>query len=81
MTFVVKGYASEKLLETYNEEQLPNAQKLLKTTDRAFNVMVGSNWFFGFMRTTIFSMVAKYTIGRDLVGRNIFSMMSQIRIN
>jgi 2-polyprenyl-6-methoxyphenol hydroxylase-like FAD-dependent oxidoreductase len=81
IAFVIKGYAREKLLETYNEERLPNAQKLLETTDRAFNVMVGSNWFFGFTRMTIFPLVAKYAIGRDLVGKNIFSMMSQIRIN
>jgi 2-polyprenyl-6-methoxyphenol hydroxylase-like FAD-dependent oxidoreductase len=81
IAFVIKGYAREKLLETYNEERLPNAQKLLETTDRAFNVMVGSDWFFGFTRTTIFPLVAKYAIGRDLVGKNIFSMMSQIRIN
>jgi 2-polyprenyl-6-methoxyphenol hydroxylase-like FAD-dependent oxidoreductase len=81
IAFVIKGYASEQLLETYNEERLPNAQKLLETTDRAFNVMVGSNWFFSFMRTTIFPLAAQYAIGRDLVGKSIFSMMSQIRIN
>lgn len=81
MAFVMKGYASEKLLETYHEERLPNAQKLLETTDRAFNVLVGSNWFFSFMRMRILPLVAKYAIGRDLVRKNIFSTMSQIRIN
>jgi 2-polyprenyl-6-methoxyphenol hydroxylase-like FAD-dependent oxidoreductase len=81
MAFVIKGYASEKLLETYNEERLPNARRLLETTDRAFDVMVGSHWFFSFMRTTIFPLVAQHAMGRDLVGKSIFSMMSQIRIN
>jgi 2-polyprenyl-6-methoxyphenol hydroxylase-like FAD-dependent oxidoreductase len=81
MAFVIKGYASEKLLATYNEERLPNAQQLLATTDRAFDMMVGSHWFYGFLRTTIFPLVAKYAMGRDLVGKSIFSMMSQIRIN
>jgi 2-polyprenyl-6-methoxyphenol hydroxylase-like FAD-dependent oxidoreductase len=81
MAFVIKGYASEQLLETYNEERLPNAQKLLETTDRAFNVLVGSNWFFRLMRTKILPLVAKYAIGRDFVGKNIFSMISQIWIN
>ena len=81
MAFVIKGYANEQLLETYNEERLPNAQKLLETTDRAFDMMVGSHWFFSFLRTTIFPLVAKYAMGRDLVGKSIFSMMSQIRIN
>jgi 2-polyprenyl-6-methoxyphenol hydroxylase-like FAD-dependent oxidoreductase len=81
LAFVIKGYASAKLLETYNEERLPNAQRLLETTDRAFNILVGSNWFYSFMRMKILPLVAKYTIGRDLVGRNIFSSISQIRIN
>jgi 2-polyprenyl-6-methoxyphenol hydroxylase-like FAD-dependent oxidoreductase len=81
MAFVIKGYAGEKLLDTYNEERLPNAQRLLETTDRAFNMLVGSNWFFSFMRMKILPLVAKYAIGRDLVGKNIFSAISQIRIN
>jgi hypothetical protein len=81
MAFVIKGYASEKLLETYNEERRPNAQRLLETTDRAFNVLVGSNWLFGFMRMKILPLVAKYALGREVVGKNIFSAISQIRIN
>jgi 2-polyprenyl-6-methoxyphenol hydroxylase-like FAD-dependent oxidoreductase len=80
MAFVIKGYAAAKLLETYNEERLPNAQQLLKMTDRAFNVMVGSSWFFNFMRTTILPLAAKYAFGRDVVGKYIFSAISQIRI-
>jgi 2-polyprenyl-6-methoxyphenol hydroxylase-like FAD-dependent oxidoreductase len=81
MAFVIKGYASAKLLETYNEERLPNAQRLLETTDRAFNILVGSNWFYSFMRMNILPLVAKYAIGRDFVGKSIFSSISQIRIN
>jgi FAD binding domain len=81
MAFVIKGYASEKLLDTYNEERLPNAQRLLETTDRAFNVLVGSHWLFSLMRMKILPLVAKYAIGRDLVGKNIFSAISQIRLN
>jgi 2-polyprenyl-6-methoxyphenol hydroxylase-like FAD-dependent oxidoreductase len=81
MAFVIKGYASEKLLDTYNEERLPNAQRLLETTDRAFNMLVGSHWLFSLMRMKILPLVAKYAIGRDLVGKNIFSAISQIRLN
>jgi 2-polyprenyl-6-methoxyphenol hydroxylase-like FAD-dependent oxidoreductase len=81
MAFVIKGYAGEQLLETYNEERLPNARRLLATTDRAFNVLVGSNWFFGLMRMKVLPLIAKYAIGNEFVGKNIFSLMSQIRIN
>jgi 2-polyprenyl-6-methoxyphenol hydroxylase-like FAD-dependent oxidoreductase len=81
LAFVLQGHASEKLLATYNEERLPNAQQLLAMTDRAFDVMVGSNWFFSFMRTKILPLVAKYAMGRDFVGKSIFSSISQIRIH
>jgi 2-polyprenyl-6-methoxyphenol hydroxylase-like FAD-dependent oxidoreductase len=81
LAFVIQGNAREKLLATYNEERLPNAQQLLAMTDRAFDVMVGSSWFFSFMRTMVLPLVAKYAIGRDFVGKNIFSAISQIRIN
>jgi 2-polyprenyl-6-methoxyphenol hydroxylase-like FAD-dependent oxidoreductase len=81
LAFVIRGYAGDRLLETYNEERLPNARQLLATTDRAFDVMVGSDWLFAFMRMTILPLVAKYAIGRNFVGKNIFSMMSQIRID
>jgi 2-polyprenyl-6-methoxyphenol hydroxylase-like FAD-dependent oxidoreductase len=81
MAFVIKGYAGEQLLATYNEERLPNAQRLLATTDRAFNVLAGSNWLFGLVRMKILPLIAKYAIGHDFVGKSIFSFMSQIRIN
>jgi 2-polyprenyl-6-methoxyphenol hydroxylase-like FAD-dependent oxidoreductase len=81
LAFVLQGHASEKLLATYNEERLPNAQQLLAMTDRAFDVMVGSSWFFSFMRMNILPLVAKYAMGRDFVGKSIFSSISQIRIN
>jgi FAD binding domain len=81
MAFVIKGFAGEQLLETYNEERLPNAQRLLATTDRAFNVLAGSNWLFGLVRMKILPLIAKYAIGHDLIGKSIFSFMSQIRIN
>jgi 2-polyprenyl-6-methoxyphenol hydroxylase-like FAD-dependent oxidoreductase len=81
IAWVIEGNASPNLLETYNKERLPNAQRLLETTDRAFNILVGSSWFFSFMRMKILPLVAKYAIGRDFVGRSIFSAISQIRIN
>ena len=39
LALVLKAKADEKLLETYNEERLPNAETLLKTTDRFFNLV------------------------------------------
>ncbi len=81
IAFVLKGYSSEKLLESYNAERLANAQKLLESTDRAFTVLVGSNWFFSFLRTTIFPVLAKYFLRLGIVGKKLFLLVSQIRIS
>lgn len=81
MAFVIKGHANEKLLETYNEERFPNSQKLLQTTDRAFAVLIGSNWLLGFLRITIFPILAKYVFSLNVVGRRAFLFISQISIN
>ncbi|HEX8176192.1 MAG TPA: FAD-dependent monooxygenase [Pyrinomonadaceae bacterium] len=81
LALVIKERAGERLLETYNEERLENAQRLLETTDRMFELGAGSNWLVSFIRTTIFPTVAEYLIGFDAVKRAIFPLVSQIGIN
>ena len=80
MAFVIKGYADEKLLETYNEERLPNSKKLLQTTDRAFAVLIGSNRLIGLLRITIFPTLLRYLFKLNVVGKLAFLFISQIRI-
>jgi len=81
MALVLKGKADEKLLETYNEERLENAKNLLRTTDRMFQLVAGSEWFISFLRTNVFPAVAKYILSLDAVKRFIFPLVSQIGIN
>jgi 2-polyprenyl-6-methoxyphenol hydroxylase-like FAD-dependent oxidoreductase len=81
LALVIKGEADEKLLETYNEERLENAQRLLETTDRMFELGAGSNWLVSLIRTTVFPAVAEYLIGFDVVKKTIFPILSQIGIN
>ncbi|MBD0369709.1 MAG: FAD-dependent monooxygenase [Pyrinomonadaceae bacterium] len=81
LAFVLKGRADEKLLETYNEERVENAQRLLETTDRMFELGAGSNWLMSFIRTTIFPPVAGFLVSFDIVKRTIFPLISQIGIN
>jgi 2-polyprenyl-6-methoxyphenol hydroxylase-like FAD-dependent oxidoreductase len=81
LAFVLKGLADTKLLDTYNEERLENAQRLLETTDRAFQLGAGSDWLFGFIRTTIFPPLVKFLLGFDIVKKMIFPLVSQIGIN
>jgi hypothetical protein len=80
MALVVKGAAAERILDTYNEERLPNAKRLLQTTDRMFNLVAGTDWFVNVIRTTIFPPMAKFILGLDAVKKRFFPLISQIGI-
>ena len=76
-----KSKASEKILETYNEERLENAKNLLKTTDRFFNLVASPDTFLSYFRTHIFSYIAGVAFSIDAVKKFVFPRISQIGIN
>ena len=80
MALVLKGAAAERILETYNEERLPNAKRLLQTTDRMFNLAAGTDWLVNLIRTTIFPPMAKFILSIDAVKKKFFPLISQIGI-
>lgn len=80
MALVLKGSASQRLLDTYNEERLPNARRLLQTTDRMFNLAAGTDWLLNLIRTTIFPPMAKFILSIDAVKKRFFPLISQIGI-
>jgi hypothetical protein len=81
LALVVKHSANERILETYNEERLPNAKRLTATTDRMFNLAAGKDWFVGLIRTTIFPPLAKYILSIEAVRKRFFILISQIGIS
>src|SRR5258707_9297354 len=80
LALVLKHSARERILDTYNEERLPNARRLTATTDRMFNLAAGKDWFVGLIRTTIFPPMAKYILGIKAVRKKFFILISQIGI-
>ena len=80
LALVVKGFADESLLDTYNEERLANAKRLLESTDRMFELAAGSHWLLSFIRTTIFPPVAGFMASLEAVSKRIFPLISQIGI-
>ena len=78
---VLKAQANGRILDTYNQERLENAKRLLQTTDRLFSAASGSDWLLNFIRTTIFPVLAKYVIGSEIVRSRFFPMISQIGIH
>ena len=81
LALVIKGAAGESLLDTYNEERLANAKRLLDSTDRMFELAAGSSWLMSFLRTTIFPPVAGFMASLDAVSKRVFPLISQIGIN
>ena len=81
LALVLKGNAAEGLLDSYNEERLANAQRLLETTDRMFELVASPNWLLSFIRTTIFPPVAGLITSVGAVRTRLFTLVSQIGVN
>lgn len=81
LAMVLRAVADIKILETYDEERLPNAKRLLQTTDRAFDFGASEEWFVSFFRTRIFPSIANFVLQFDNVKRFIFPLVSQTGIN
>ena len=78
---VIKHGASPALLETYNEERLPNARRLLNTTDRFFDFAASDEWLVSFLRKNVFPYVANFALSFDSIRHVVFPLVSQIGIN
>jgi 2-polyprenyl-6-methoxyphenol hydroxylase-like FAD-dependent oxidoreductase len=81
MWIVLKGKANEKVLAAYNEERLENAENLLKTTDRFFNLVASPEPILSYLRMHVFPFVAGAAFSMDAVKKFVFPRISQIAIN
>jgi 2-polyprenyl-6-methoxyphenol hydroxylase-like FAD-dependent oxidoreductase len=80
LALVVKGRAGAALLDTYEQERIPVARRLLGTTDRAFQMVVSDSWIASLIRTQIIARVAAFAMTRERVRRLAFRAISQIGI-
>src|SRR5215813_11759472 len=80
IALVIRG-ANNKLLETYNEERLENAKRLVNTTDRFFGFAACTDWLMNFLRLHVLPSIAKHIFSLDAVRRFAFPTISQIGIN
>ena len=62
LALAVSGKADAALLDSYNAERLPVAQRLLATTDRAFKLVVADNWIAGLLRTKVIARIAAFAM-------------------
>jgi 2-polyprenyl-6-methoxyphenol hydroxylase-like FAD-dependent oxidoreductase len=81
LAWVLRSNADTKLLDTYNEERLPNAHRLLQTTDRFFALAASEETVTAFFRIHILPYIANLALNIDAVKRFVFPLISQIGIN
>jgi 2-polyprenyl-6-methoxyphenol hydroxylase-like FAD-dependent oxidoreductase len=77
---VVKGEATEKLLESYEPERIAFARRLVATTDRAFTFVTASGVLPVFVRTRLFPTVAARMLRFAAMRRFLFRTVSQIAV-
>jgi 2-polyprenyl-6-methoxyphenol hydroxylase-like FAD-dependent oxidoreductase len=81
LALVVQGRAGAALLDTYEQERIPVAKRLLETTDRAFQLIVADGWLGSFFRTRILASVAARAMKFERVRKLAFRTIAQIGIS
>jgi 2-polyprenyl-6-methoxyphenol hydroxylase-like FAD-dependent oxidoreductase len=80
LALVVKGQADAGLLDSYEQERLPVAQRLLRTTDRIFTLLVSDSWVAGLFRTRILARILSQAMTVERIRGAAFRTISQIGI-
>jgi 2-polyprenyl-6-methoxyphenol hydroxylase-like FAD-dependent oxidoreductase len=81
LALVVSGQADAALLDSYEEERVPVARRLLNTTDRAFRLVVSDSRLAGLLRTQILARIAAFAMSRERIQRAAFRVVSQTGIH
>jgi 2-polyprenyl-6-methoxyphenol hydroxylase-like FAD-dependent oxidoreductase len=81
LAFAIRGYVKPHVLDTYNDERIANAKRLLRTTDQLFEFGTGDEWYFRLFRDHILPPLAKLVVHFDAAKEFIFPTLSQIGIS
>jgi 2-polyprenyl-6-methoxyphenol hydroxylase-like FAD-dependent oxidoreductase len=80
LALVVTGQADEALLDSYETERIPVADRLLRTTDRAFTFLISPHWLARFFRMQVFQKVIAFAMRYARTRMLAFRTISQIGI-
>ena len=80
LALVVSGRAGAGLLDSYEEERIPVAERLLSTTDRMFSLIVSDSRLAGLFRTRIVARMVAFAMGFARIRKLAFRTISQIGI-
>jgi 2-polyprenyl-6-methoxyphenol hydroxylase-like FAD-dependent oxidoreductase len=81
LALVVNDRAEAALLDSYEEERVPVARRLLNTTDRAFRLVVSDSRLAGLLRTMILARIAAFAMSYERIQRVAFRVVSQTGIH
>ena len=81
LALVARGQADESLLQSYEEERIPVAKRLLDTTDRGFRLVVSDNPLAGILRTQVIARIAARAMRHKGLQAAAFRTISQIGVN
>ena len=81
LTLVIKDEAGAALLDSYEAERMPVAERLLHTTDRAFQLVVSDSWIARLLRTKVIARLAAFAMTKRSVRTLAFRTVSQIGIH
>jgi 2-polyprenyl-6-methoxyphenol hydroxylase-like FAD-dependent oxidoreductase len=80
LALVVDGRAGAALLDSYGEERVPVARRLLNTTDRAFRLIVSDSRLAGLLRTQVIARIAAFAMSLNRIQEAAFRVVSQTAI-
>jgi 2-polyprenyl-6-methoxyphenol hydroxylase-like FAD-dependent oxidoreductase len=80
LALVANGEADEALLDSYEAERRPVAERLLRTTDRAFMLIVADTPLAAFFRSQLMARMAAVAMRHEPIRRLLFRTISQIGI-
>ncbi|NJK96701.1 MAG: hypothetical protein HC905_18860, partial [Bacteroidales bacterium] len=85
LAFVMKGFASEDLLQTYQEERLPVARKIIAFTDIFFRVVISDNFLAKNIRLLVMPVLLKllhpWLYRNSSFRRRLFGALAGLSIN
>jgi 2-polyprenyl-6-methoxyphenol hydroxylase-like FAD-dependent oxidoreductase len=80
LALVVSAGADAALLDSYADERMPVARRLLATTDRAFSLVVSDSKLAGLFRTQVVAKILAAAMSLGRIQRLAFRTISQIGI-
>jgi hypothetical protein len=78
---VISGHAPADLLNSYEEERITFARRLVATTDRAFTLATAEGRVAEFIRMRIVPVLASTAFKYDLARKFMFETVSQVTLN